>query len=523
MNKLDRFISYFSPRAGAERAKYRAVQRILSTRAYDGARDDRRTDNWLTTQTSAVAEARQGLQRLRDRSRDLERNDPFAQRAVTVIPANVIGHGIIPQAKTTSKPQKKKYADAWNRWAESTYCDWDGLNNFYGLQNLIMRSIARDGECLVRFRPAKYDQPGMVPLQLQILEADFLDVRLDGTKHKTRQASSTEYFDVQGVLFDDEGKRVGYMVYEFHPGGGPFNWVGMYYKSNFLASSEVLHLMRTDRAGQVRGIPWLAPVIMKLKDHGDFSEASLMRQKIAACFTAFVKDTENMNVLPTSANTIPPIGETMEPGMIEILRPGQDVTLAQPPPSIGFSEFSRDQLRAIAAGLGISYEALTGDFSQVNFSSGRMGRLEMGRNIDSWQFNLVIPRFCIPVWERWSAAAAIAGIVREPVPATWTPPRREYVDPTKEIPALISEVRAGFKTLPEAIRETGNDPDATIDEIAETNKKLDEAGVMLDTDPRKVTKTGNPVPADGAQDDLEDGGDGGGNAGAENQSEKGGE
>lgn len=498
-NALDQVISYFSPRMGAERAKYRAIQSILSARAYDGARGDRRTDHWTTTQTSAVAESRLGLQRLRDRTRDLERNDPYTQRAVTVIPANVIGHGIVPQAKTSSKLEKTKYSDAWRLWAESTDCDWDGLNNFYGLQNLIMRSIARDGEVLVRWRPQKYTKTGLVPLQIQILEVDFLDHRLDGTKHKPFPGADVEYFNVQGVLFSDEGKRVGYMVYEFHPGGGPLNWVGMYYKSNFIPEGEIQHLFRTDRAGQVRGVPWSAPSIIKTKDFGDFSEASLMRQKIAACFTAFVQDAEALNILGTAHQT-PPIGETMEPGQIEILRPGQTVELATPPPSIGFSEFSREQLRAIAAAWGISYEALTGDYSQVNFSSGRMGRLEMGKNVDAWQWNLMIPRFCVPAWQRFAVAATIAGIVRKPVEAGFTPPRREYIDPTKEIPALISEVRAGFKSLPEAIRESGNDPDAMLEEIAETNKKMDDLDITLDTDPRKITGTGQAVPPEKPED-----------------------
>lgn len=500
-NSLDKVISYFSPSTGAKRARFRAVEKIMNARAYDGASSGRRTDGWSTSGSSAVTEARLGLPRLRERSRDLVRNDPYATRAITVIPANVVGHGIVPRALASNDLEKRKYSLNWKAWAETTACDWDGLNNFYGLQNLIMRCIVENGECLIRFRPRAIGDDGLVvPLQLQVLEPDFIDTRLDGTQ------TSDGLFDVQGVLFDKVGKRKAYMIYEFHPGGGPFNWIGNFYKSNRIPTSEILHLFRTDRSGQVRGIPWLSPVIMKLKDFGDYSEATLVRQKIAACFTAFVQAAEQMNVLPDQTAT-PPLGETMEPGQIEVLKPGETVTFASPPAATGFGEFSTQQLRGIAAGLGISYEALTGDYSQVNFSSGRMGRLEMNKNMDHWQWNMMIPRLCVPVWNRWSIAATIAGVVRAPVVAEWTPPRREYIDPTKEIPALAQEVRSGFKTLPEAIRESGNDPDATLDEINETNVKLDSLGIILDTDPRKVSKTGNlnPPEADPAADGTDEG------------------
>jgi lambda family phage portal protein len=489
-NALDRVISYFSPKRAALRASFRAAEQILRTRGYDGAASGRRTDNWNAGNTSAVAEARLSLALLRDRSRDLERNDAYAQRALTVIPANVVGHGIVPQAKTTAKREKLRYRDAWARWAETTACDFDGLNTFYGLQNLIQRAIARDGEVIVRFRYRPLSEKLPLPLQIQVLESDFIDARMDGTK------TSDGLFNVQGIEFDADGRRRFYNLYEFHPGGGPLNWVGSFYKSNRIPASEVMHLFRVDRAGQVRGIPWLASVMLKLKDYGDFSEASLMRQKIAACFTAFVTDADNLGgVLPVGSQ-VPILGETMEPGQIEILKPGQTVTLADPPPALGFAEFSREQLKAVAAGVGISYESLTGDFSNATFSSARMGRLEMQRNVDCWRWQLLIPRGCTPIWDRFAEAAAIAGQVAKPVPADWTPPRKEYVDPTKEIPALISEVRAGFKTWPEAVRETGNDPEATLQEISETNKAMDEAEVVVDTDPRKVTKTGNPVPTD---------------------------
>ena len=51
-------------------------------------------------------------------------------------------------------------------------------------------------------------------------------------------------------------------------------------------------------------------------------------------------------------------------------------------------------------------------------------------------------------------------------------------------------VRAGLMTLKEAIARQGYDPAQVLAEIGSTNAEFDALGIVLDTDPRKATKTG---------------------------------
>jgi len=153
----------------------------------------------------------------------------------------------------------------------------------------------------------------------------------------------------------------------------------------------------------------------------------------------------------------------------------------------------------VASVLGITYEALTSDYSQVNFSSARMAWLEFQRTIDVWRWHMLIPQACSGVWNWFLEAAAVAGEYDgKGISVEWTAPRREMIDPVSETKATVSQIRAGLKSLSEAVRESGYEPDDTFDEIEKDNKAIDEKSLVLDSDPRKVNQVGalqmNPKP-----------------------------
>ena len=183
--------------------------------------------------------------------------------------------------------------------------------------------------------------------------------------------------------------------------------------------------------------------------------------------------------------------ESFEPGMIEYLEPGKDVRFAAPASAGGYAEYMRMQLHAVAAGVGLTYELLTGDLSQVNYSSIRAGLIEFRRRMEALQWQLLVPSLCHPVWQRFVTAAQAAGRLPEgEITADWTAPRFEAVDPLKDIQADVLAVRAGVMTLKEAIARQGYEPARVLAEIAATNAELDALGLVLDTDPRRSTKTG---------------------------------
>ncbi|WP_246059055.1 phage portal protein [Shimia litoralis] len=512
MHWLDRTIATLAPGAGLRRARQRQALDVLA-RAYEGAKQGRRTEGWIAAGSGANAEIAPALSRLRDRSRDLVRNNPYAAKAVEALVSNMIGTGLMPRARCAD-PEIARQAD--QLWlAFSARSDADGLTDFAGLQALCVRSLVESGEVLVRLRDRRLSDGLQVPLQLQVIEADHLDGAQNGPQRGELPGGAHL---AQGVEFGPLGQRKAYWLFPRHPGeaGGAM-------RSVRVEARNVLHVFERLRPGQVRGVPWFAPVIVKLRDLDEYDEAELVRKKIEACFAAFVTGAEDEQTLGRAhVQANGQRVEGFEPGMIEYLEPGQDVTFASPSAAGGYSEYMRMQLHAIAAGVGLTYELLTGDLSQVNYSSIRAGLIEFRRRMEALQWQLLVPGLCQPVWERFVLAAQAAGKLPPDVEigVEWTAPRFEAVDPLKDIQADVLAVRAGVMTLKEAIARQGYEPSAVLAEFAQTNAEIDGLGLIFDSDPRRSTKTGQdrgamPAPAansnetdrsqkDGGEKDEED-------------------
>lgn len=477
MNWLDAFLGFVSPTIAAKRARSRLMADFYDKslqRKYEGASKGRRTDGWITASSNANAEIKAALSSLRDRSRDLTRNNPIGARAVQTIVSNTVGTGIMATHKGQSPEQTALWEQLWRDWAGSTACDADGRLDFYGLQALGMRCIVESGEVLIRKIPQPSSAGMAVPLKIQVLEPDFLD--------SDKEGSTSSGQIVQGVEFDAQGRRVAYWLFPEHPGSGKSKG-----GSQRVPADQVLHVFLPGRPGQCRGVPFAHPVLVRMKDLDDFMDAMLLRQKVSACFSAFVFDTE----APLDAAAAQrALGERLEPGIIEILPPGKDIRFAAPPGADGSEAFLTTTLRQIASAFGITYEALSGDYSQVNYSSGRMGWLEMSRNVQVWQWQLMVAQFCLPIWAWFRDAGALAGARADGLSSDWTPPRREMVDPSKEINATVNAVRAGLMSLSEAHRASGYDSGKLLEEIAQDNARLDALGLILDSDPRTTMKAG---------------------------------
>lgn len=482
MSAFDNLIAAFSPQAALRRQRARV--QLDALRRYDGASRGRRTDGWLTQGTSADAAAAPGLKVLRDRSRDLVRNNPYAAKAVQVIVSNVIGTGIMGQARAQrSRRRSEQLTALYLNWAhDSNQCDWHGRMDFAGLQALAMRSIVESGEVLIRRRTPASSSGQRIPLRLQVMEPDMLDTTKD-------VALANGGLIKEGIEYDANGRRVAYWLYDDHPGERHLRVTNLL--SSKVPAEEVIHVFRQDRPHQTRGVPWASPVIIRLRDFDDYSDAQLLKQKISACFTAFAVDTEAPDA-GMGADLI----DKLEPGAIEILPPGKDIRFATPPTVGEFDKISREYLLQIAAGFGVTYESLTGDLSNTSFASGRMGWLEFQRNIEAWRWQMLVPQLLNPVWKWFAAAGTVNGIRMEGIVPQWTAPRRELIDPAKEIEATKKAVRSGFMSLSEAIREFGYEPEEVREEQAEDNAANDRLGLILDSDPRRTSGAGQLVQAE---------------------------
>ncbi|HET9063667.1 MAG TPA: phage portal protein [Candidatus Binatia bacterium] len=496
MSLLDRFITWLSPSWGESRARAR-----LLGRHYEAASMGRRTNGWQRRLTDANAAASGAtLAHLRAQARDLVRNNPWARRGLRRITVNTIGWGIRPKAVGRNA---ERVMSLWKRWGETTECDAAGRLTFYGLQRLVMRTVVESGEVIVRRRRRRPEDGLAIPLQLQVLEPDYIDTSRDGMNGEAGGPI------IQGIEFDRLGRRVAYWLFDQHPGSGQMGGV----VSRRIPAEGVLHVYDQERAGQVRGPSWFAPVDVRLHDFDEFEDATLMKQKIAACMAAFVTDYDGAGSPlgePGTDSTTGQATDTFEPGMIIPLPPGKQVTVANPPASSDHQSFSATALRGVAAGLGVTYEDLTGDYSQVTYSSARMGRLAHMGDVHDWRWNMLIPQFCAPVWKWMIDTLILGGEQIDDAPAEWTPPPMPMLDPGAETEATMKMVRVGQMTLDEMVREQGYDPAAHWQEYAASLRRLDELGIVLDSDPRKMTAAGQQhqiaaaPPADDA-DEEDDG------------------
>lgn len=482
LNLLDRAIGLVAPQAALRRALARRGLDQLA-RGYDGAAHGRRTDGWHAPASSADGEIAIAGPLLRDRMRDLVRNNPHAAKAVSVLVNNIVGGpGITPRAASGNAKLDKLTDALWARWAAR--CDADGQLDFAGLQTLACREMVEAGEVLIRRWPCR-PAPGIaVPLHIQVVEADLLDAGRSGALADGGRI-------VQGVEFSPAGHRRAYWLFDQHP-GDPVAFSRKRFDSIAVPAADIAHVYEKQRA-QVRGVPWGTPVMRALRDLDDWTQAELVRKKTEACVVGIVLGAEEaeQGIAPTVVDADGNRVEQFEPGLIAYARGGKDIRFNQPATTAGVSEWLRAQLHIIAAGFRMPYELLTGDLSQVNYSSIRAGLVEFRRMVEAVQKQLLIPMLCQPVWNWFTMQAWAAGrLPRADVPVEWQPPKFEAVDPLKDAMADLLAMRSGTMTLAQAISRHGRNPDAHLAEIAAMNAHLDTMDIVVDSDPRRVTKTG---------------------------------
>lgn len=462
MNLIDKAISFVSPKAGLRRA----IQRE-NVRSYEAASHGRRTRMFdQATSSGPNLEISGALSTLRNRSRKMVRDNGWAKRAIQSITRNVVGEGIRP-APVGTRNQIKKAKTLWKNWAESTVCDWYGKSTFYGLQALVMNGIAEGGDVLILRRRVTPTPENPIPIKIQVLEGDQLDHFKDFGSYDGKSYCRL------GVQYSKEGVLEGYWVYDSHPSDG--NNFAQSLTSSFVSKEDCLHVYELLRIGQIRGIPMGVSAFIKLGDFSDYEDAQLLRQKIAACFVAFVSGDED------KAADVDPL-ERLEPGIIEYLKSGETVTFGNPPPAEGYSEYTKKILQGIAAAYGITYEMLTMDYSNVNFSSGRMAKIDISGNFRNLQYNMLVPQLCVPIWDWFMQAAIMAGLTSSKIVCSatdWTAPRVQQLDPTKETAARVLQIQSGLTTISECLREDGRDPEEFFEEYAQDMERLKKLGITL--------------------------------------------
>jgi len=518
---LDRVVGWISPQAELGRIQARArIDAAAKVREYAGATAGRRAGDWVRGSKDGTSEVRSAGKRLREAARSLVRDNAYASQGLEEWEANlapITGSSMV----NDDDPQRAQAINdvidtVWYEWC--CKADYDGLTSFDGLQFLIARALIQDGGCLVRRRKLPPGAP--IPFQLQLHEMDWLDESRDFVKLDNGGTV------MGGIQFGADGRRQGYWLLRQHPGSEQ-TVTALADRSMFVPASEILHIFEPTRPGQQLGASRFASVILRSRDIDGYEEAELVRKQTEACIAAFVEDAspdavETQTVGASVTDFEGRLIETFSPGMMAYLPPGRRVQFNQPSATGGYADYMRAQLRGMAAGLGLPFETMTGDLSQVTFISGRMGLLSFRRRVRKIQNKVLIPQLLEPVWQWFIDAGQASGAIGatdKRIWAKWTPPRWESIQPLDDANADLIDIRSGARTLAQVITERGGNPADQLGEIAETNALLDKSEIILDSDPRNRTKVGGPVAATAAP--AADGGvsppDGGGDAASKDE------
>jgi lambda family phage portal protein len=451
-------------------------------REYEAASQSRRMSDWQAGGKSANAEVALGGRYLRERSRDLVRNNAYAVAALRALVTNIVGEGIVPRSVGPSQAVNRAVDALWKRWAPKASAVLP--IGVYGLQSLAVRSWLESGEVLLRRRRRRPEDGIPVPLQVQVIEAD----QLYAAKSEELGASGARI--VQGVEFDAIERIVAYHVLRNHPGEASLGLRALSQDTSRVGAEDIAHLFEPTRPGQVRGVPWLTPGMRRFRDLDSYEDAEIMRKRVEACVTAIVYgdelEEEGIAAKVTDANGN--IVETMEPGLIAYARGGKQIEFNSPSSVGGYAEFKRAEIQSIAAATGLTYELLSGDLSRVNYSSIRAGLIEFRRMVRQVRANVVIPMACDPLW-RWFIEAGLAsgqlpmppaGVsIEDAYPVRWSAARFEEVDRVKEAGADEAELRNGTATLPQVLARRGEDWLDVLDEAERVKLEIEARGLSF--------------------------------------------
>lgn len=442
----------------------------------------RRFRGMMSSGASATTAIIQNAFTLRNRSRDLLRNNAWAFGGIESLVANCIGTGIKPQSRALDENFRNQIHELWNDWIGES--DADGLTNFYGQQSLLAWTMYESGECFARLRVRRLDDGLVVPFQIQLLEPDHvpLDRQLPLQNGNTMRA---------GIEFDGLGRRVAYHMFRSHP-GDQFS-AALSGDTVRVPASAAIHCFRATRPGQLRGYPHLIRVLLRLLNIDEADDAELMKKKVQSLFTGFVQtaDDEPRIFGEGAADSIADQDDAIiDTGTMQYLRPGESVDFSSPP-SIpnNHGEFMRYHLHGVSAGMGLTYEQLTSDLSQVNFSSIRAGLNEFYRRCESFIHQVIVHQFCRPVWRRFVTEAVLSGKVAAPGFATdprmwlradWIPQGWDYVNPLQEVKADILAIRAGLTTRSRVIARQGDDPEQIDREREAEERRAEQLGLEFD-------------------------------------------
>ena len=484
MNLIDRAINAISPEKALKREVARKKLSLVNSGYgnYGANATKKAVIGWTHGGGSHREDIEEHISTLRQRSRDLYcGGSTLATGAIKRLRTNAVGTGL--HLKSTineeilgiSSEEARKLEETIERefahWANSTNCDIERIDNFYQLQQLALLNALLSGDSFALMTTTK--RTGSIyDLRIELVEADRVS---------TPDNETINPLYCEGVEKNANGEVVAYHISKFHPlsfrDREPREWVRVKAFGEKTGRRNVIHVMNRERIGQVRGVPFLSPVIETIKQLGRYTEAEVLAAVINGLFTVFIEK--------ESASDDVPFGEAvpedmqvdsedegsieLAPGAVIDLGEGEKANMVNPGrPNPNFDPFVMAVIKQIGAALEIPYELLIMAFSN-NYSASRAAILEFFKVIKMYRAWFVTD-FCQPIYEEWLCEAVAKGRINAPgffndpiikdayCSAEWNGPSAGQLDPKKEVEAAELRVQGGFSTRERETTElTGTD------------------------------------------------------------------
>lgn len=460
------------------------IGRGLARRGFQAGVTDRLTSKWTTMDETANMALLKHLRPMRARSRDFARNNEYGRKFFSLVRTHVVGPAGFTLKVNCRRPDgsldkadSDRIAQAYRKWSKRGVMDVTGRLSETQFDQLAVTMLARDGEVLIRM--VEGSDRGLHRFQLQLLPGHLLD-----EEHNRDLANG--YRIRMGVEFDPFMKPVAYHLRIMTGSADMHGTTSQRYER--VNASEIIHVFVAEEIEQWRGVPWAFVALRDAKHLDQFDEAALVAANVGAAKMGFFQQ-KDPEAGPPMASADSEDGAAhgddqtfvtaAEPGSFDIIPDGYELKEYDPTyPNEVYDPFTRNVLRRLSTGLLVANHSLTGDLTQVNFSSIRAGTLD---ERDMWK---TLQGFYAEIKElifgRWLGMAMIYDADLKALPYTkfdkFNAPsffgrRWDWVDPKNDAAADREAVALRVKSRGQIIRESGRDPDEVWAELDEEERR----------------------------------------------------
>lgn len=522
---------------------------------------------WQPPLTSADHDIRPGFEINKARARDLMLTNPYAVNSAEILRDAVVGKKFI-LALTPNYEALNITAEASDEWTRLVEDEWDAYaegitfdadvtrhSTFTFMMHQVLVGLHTEGEAL-GLVVGKVGQFGYATA-LQLLEPERLD-----NYHQVQSRLAGQNEVRYGVERDVYGEAVAYHIRNAHPhdaiwsGGMQNAMVQRIERYSADGRPQVLHLFDKDRPGMTRGVSkQMLSSLKNMKMLSTFSDAELSRQIQSASWAAVIEtDLDHQHAMKLLGQNVDLHTDTgysasmlgymrnvapyyAQAGMryngsqVVHLMPNEKLKIVQSQlQGAQYDIFEKAFLRQLAAGLNVSYESLTRDYSDMSYSAARAS------SEDAWRRYLRIrqmltQQFCMPFFSAWLEEALMER--RLPMPGKYKPTNvgwmsikhhvckgdfvswgRPIIDPVKERTGQGLALAMGLTTMRKEAAAEGED----FAEMLKQRRREADLREKLDLNPTGVDPT-LVIGGNGAPPDAEGEGGGGGKKKAGNPQE----